>query len=278
MKIITLSTVLADNMASASVYKNDHLSTAASVADNSKREARHHEINGSSGFKRAIDGPQGVNRHENQKKDGGHKKHDEHGLEAHSDGGDDKKGDDAEQEGGEEEKERKGGKKGGDKKDMDNEEIKGDAGDKKGDAGDKKGGDKDPAGNDAAPAAGANDKQATTTPAAGEEDKKGGVTNPNVPRDYASPLWLVQPFGETYVVSWGPNPDPVYAKSLNPKTPIEIRLMQGPSDYLQEIAVLSNGVDSSVHMLEWLVPATVTPATNYSIRMSHAGDVNTYSH
>ncbi|KAF9901377.1 hypothetical protein EC991_006228 [Linnemannia zychae] len=353
MKIITLSavlclaatTVLADK--SASAHTNDHLSIAASVADSNKREARHHEINGSSVVKRA-DGPKGVNRHEHQKK-GGHK---DHGLEAHSDGGsryhdkgdEDKKGgsskkggddeDDDDEEDEAEEKEKKGGKKGGEKTDKDNEDKKGDAGDKKGDAGDKKGdagdkkgdagdkkgdagdkkgdagdkkgdagdkkgavgdkkggagdkkgGDKEPAGNVAAPAAGADNKQATPAPAAGEGDKKGGATNPNVPRDYASPLWLVQPYGssvwaqgETYVVSWGPNPDPVYAKSLKPNTPVEIRLMQGPPDNLKEIAVLSNAVDSSVHKFEWLVPTTVTPATDYSIRMSHAGDVDTYSH
>ncbi|OAQ33885.1 hypothetical protein K457DRAFT_15088 [Linnemannia elongata AG-77] len=319
MKISTLSAVLL--LASTTVLADkkspiSSLNTAASIAD--KREARHHEINGISVVKRAVDGPKGVNRHENQ----GKKKHNEHGLEAHSDGGSryhDKDGEGKEVKGGgddEEEgekKEKKGGKgdeknggddkKGEEKEGKDGEAKKGGEGDKKGaegekkggagdkgDAADKKGGDKDASdkkGGEKDPATGGDDKGATTTtPAAGgEEDKKGGATNPSVPRDYASPLWLVQPFGssvwaqgETYVISWGPNPGPVYAKALNPKTPVDILLMQGPPDNLKEIAVLSKGVDSSVHKYEWLVPTTVTPATDYSIRMSHAGDVDTYSH
>ncbi|KAF8941980.1 hypothetical protein BGZ47_007017 [Haplosporangium gracile] len=158
-------------------------------------------------------------------------------------------------------------------------------------ASDKTEGEKNPTtgtGGDAAkPATGADDKQATTTPAADEEDKEGdaGATNPSVSRDYASPLWLVQPVGSsvwaqgmTYVISWGPNPEPVYAKALSPKSSVDILLMQGPNDNLKEIAVLSKDVDSSVHMLEWLIPTTVAPATDYSIRITHAGDVDTYSH
>ncbi|KAG0319379.1 hypothetical protein BGZ97_002247 [Linnemannia gamsii] len=189
-----------------------------------------------------------------------------------------------------------------------------DSGDKKGNAGGDKGGERDPSGGGSAPAtgggsapatgggsapatgggsapvAGGEDKQTTpttpTTPAAGDEGKGGaGATNPSIPRDYSSPLWLVQPFGssiwaqgETYVISWGPNPDPVYAEALKANTLVEIRLMQGPPDNLREIAVLSSGVDSSIHMLEWLVPTTVPPANDYSIRMSHTGDIDTYSH
>ncbi|KAG0292833.1 hypothetical protein BGZ96_003604 [Linnemannia gamsii] len=195
----------------------------------------------------------------------------------------------------------KGGADAGDKKGG------ADSGDKKGGEGDKKGGEnggeklgeKDPAngdatpaygggddksttGGDATPAAGGDDK-AVTTPAAGEEGK--GATNPSVPRDYSSPLWLVQPIGSsvwaqgtTYVISWGPNPDPVYAKALSPKSLVDIRLMQGPPTDLKEIAVLSSGMDSSIHKIDWLVPTTVTPATDYSIRMTHEGDVDSYSH
>ncbi|KAG0371736.1 hypothetical protein BGX24_001254, partial [Mortierella sp. AD032] len=213
---------------------------------------------GDSGDKKGDDGGDKKGNDDGDKKgdDGGDKKGDNGGDKKGSDGGDKKGGDTGDKKGGD-----SGDKKGGD------------AGDK--DVGDKKGG------GVAAPAAGADDNQATTTP----DDKKGGTADPNIPRDYASPLWLVQPFGssvwaqgETYVVSWGPNPDPVYAKSLNANTPVEIRLMQGPPDNLKEIAILSAGIDSSIHMLEWLVPTTVTPATDYSIRMSHAGDLDTYSH
>ncbi|KAF9157051.1 hypothetical protein BG015_007577 [Linnemannia schmuckeri] len=318
---LAATTVLADresSVASSFTTNNHDLSIAASVAD--KREARHHEISGASAVKRA-DEPKGANRHEHQGKKG--RKHNEHGLEAHSDGGSryhDKGGEGNEKngDGGEDTDGAGGDKTGGNAGDM-----KGGAGDK--DASDMTGGEMDSAagtsggvatpatggvaapapggvvipapggvaipapGGVAAPATGADDKQATiTTPAAGEKDKKGGAagaTNPSVPRDYASPLWLVQPFGSsvwaqgvTYVISWGPNPDPVYAKALNSKTPVDILLMQGPHDNLKEVAVLSKGVDSSVHMFKWLVPTTVTPATDYSIRITHAGDVDTYSH
>ncbi|KAG9063191.1 hypothetical protein KI688_004792 [Linnemannia hyalina] len=163
-------------------------------------------------------------------------------------------------------------------------------GDKKGGAGnkdgaaDKTGGDKDTSdkGGEKDPATGGD---AATPAVGGGEGKEGDAANPSVPRDYSSPLWLVQPFGssvwaqgETYVISWGPNPDPIYAKALTPKALVDIRLMQGPPDNLKEIAVLSNGVDSSLHKYEWLVPTTVTPATDYSIRISHGSDVDTYSH
>ncbi|KAF9140699.1 hypothetical protein BGX30_006137 [Mortierella sp. GBA39] len=341
MKITTLSavlllasaTVLADKKSTAS-----SLNTAASIAD--KREARHHEVNGVSVVKRTVDGPKGVDRHEHQEKKGG-KKHNEHGVEAHSDGGDryhDKDGKEKEVKGGgndeeegqkKEKKEKKGGKGdkksgGGGKKEGEEKEVK-DSGDKKGGEGDKKGaegekkgaegeekgaegekkgaegekgaeGDKKGAeGDKKGGDKGASDKggekdlatggDAATPAVGGGEDKEGGAANPSVPRDYSSPLWLVQPFGssiwaqgETYVVSWGPNPDPVYAKAFGPKAPVDIRLMQGPPDNLKEVAVLSKGVDSSLHKYEWLVPTTVTPATDYSIRISHASDVDTYSH
>ncbi|KAG0270243.1 hypothetical protein BGZ95_001776, partial [Linnemannia exigua] len=153
MKITTLSavlclvatTALADKK--ATLHGND-LSIAASVAD--KRDARHHEINGSMVVKRA-DGPKGVNRHENQKKGSGHK---DHGVEAHSDGGsryhDKKDGEGKEEKGGddnddeeedEEKKEKKGGSGKGDEKNA-GDKKGGDGGDKKGDdGGDKKGGD-----------------------------------------------------------------------------------------------------------------------------------------
>ncbi|KAF9545261.1 hypothetical protein EC957_011134 [Mortierella hygrophila] len=329
MKITTLSAVLL--LASATVLADkkstvSSLNTAASIAD--KRDARHHEVNGASVVKRAADGPKGVNRHEHQEKKGG-KKHNEHGVEAHSDGGnryhdkddeekevkgggnDKEKGEKKEKKGGKgDEKNGGGGKKEGeemgvkdsrDKKGVEGEKgpegEKGAEGEKKGAEGDKKGGADDKG--DAADKTGGNkdasekggEKDVATggdaaTPAVdGGEGKEGGAADPSVPRDYSSPLWLVQPFGssvwaqgETYVISWGPNPDPVHAKALTPKALVDIRLMQGPPDNLKEIAVLSNGVDSSLHKYEWLVPTTVTPATDYSIRISHASDVDTYSH
>ncbi|KAG0198954.1 hypothetical protein BGX33_011958 [Mortierella sp. NVP41] len=303
---LAATTVLADNKntpGKPSIY-NHNLSVAASIAD--KREAHHHEINGATVTKRA-NGPKGVNRHEEgwKKKN---KKHNEHGVEAHGDGGDryhSKDGDKEEEKGGDKGEEKKKEKKGGDYEDEDEDEDEAKEEEKKGGdnkgttekkkGGDKKGGDKDTAtaGDDGkAPVAGTDDKETTaTSPAAGgttEDGKKGatgGVTNPSVPRDYASPLWLVQPFGssiwaqgETYVVSWDPNPDPLYAKSLAAKTSVEVRLMQEPPDNLKEIAVISKAIDESLHMLEWTVPTTVAPATDYSIRLSHPDDLDTYSH
>ncbi|KAF9922244.1 hypothetical protein FBU30_007683 [Linnemannia zychae] len=138
---------------------------------------------------------------------------------------------------------------------------------------------------DGTPGKDGENKQVAGTPPTGGEDKKGDGTNPSVPRDFVSPLWLVQPIGSsvwaqgtTYVISWGPNPDPVYSASLNSNIPIDIRLMQGAPDNLREIAVLSSGVDASIHKFDWLIPETIPPATDYSIRLSHGSDVDTYSH
>ncbi|KAF9401927.1 hypothetical protein BGZ94_005057 [Podila epigama] len=158
---------------------------------------------------------------------------------------------------------------------------------KKGEAGDKKAAD----GNGKAPAAGGAPGKAPA-PAAGAApagDKKGVVANPatdpKIPRDYASPLWLVQPFGASvweqgraYVISWGPNPDPIYAKNLAAKSPVDIRLMQGPPDQLKEVAVLKKAVDSSAHAFQWTVPTTLAPGKDYSIRLTHEGQLDTYSH
>ena len=147
MKITTLSAALL--LASTTVLADKEfpissLNTAALIAD--KREARHHEINIVSVVKRTADGPKGVNRHENQGKKGG-KKHNEHGLEAHSDGERryyEKDGEGKEVKGGgnvEEEEgvknEKKGGK--GDEKNGGSGK-KGGGGDKKGAEGEKKGG------------------------------------------------------------------------------------------------------------------------------------------
>ncbi|GJJ71144.1 hypothetical protein EMPS_03494 [Entomortierella parvispora] len=100
-----------------------------------------------------------------------------------------------------------------------------------------------------------------------------------------APLWLVQPFGasvweqgRTYVISWGPNPDPIFTEGFKPKTPVNVHLMQGPHDNLLEVAVLKAAMDSSLNSLQWTVPATLAPSKDYSIRLSHEGDLDTYSH
>ncbi|KAF9986151.1 Mediator of RNA polymerase II transcription subunit 7 [Modicella reniformis] len=124
-------------------------------------------------------------------------------------------------------------------------------------------------------------------------EKNGNNNNINVvspdstasPSDFTSPIWLVQPFGASvweqgrdYVISWGPNPDSVYTKALKPKTPVDIRLMQGTPDNLHEIAVLKTGIDSDLHSFKWTVPTTVAPAKDYSIRLTHENQIDTYSH
>ncbi|KAF9334657.1 hypothetical protein BG006_001787 [Podila minutissima] len=127
-------------------------------------------------------------------------------------------------------------------------------------------------------------------PANGDAPVAGAPTKPatddsNIPHDYASPLWLVQPFGASiwaqgiaYVISWGPNPDPLYSKKLADKTTVDVSLMQGPPEELKEIAVLTKDVDSSLNSFTWTVPTTVPPAKDYSIRLSHQGQIDTYSH
>ncbi|KAF9909769.1 hypothetical protein EC991_008092 [Linnemannia zychae] len=106
-----------------------------------------------------------------------------------------------------------------------------------------------------------------------------------VPQEYESPLWLVQPYAEsiwsqgtTYVITWGPNPDPDYAKNISPKSPVDIRLMQGPPDKLKPVATLAKAADSSTNSFEWLVPATVAPGKDYTVRITQPGKLDTYSH
>ncbi|KAK5809163.1 hypothetical protein F5H01DRAFT_324448 [Linnemannia elongata] len=117
----------------------------------------------------------------------------------------------------------------------------------------------------------------------------GGAVAPDphalVPQEYESPLWLVQPYadsvwaqGTTYVISWGPNPDPDYAKKVAPKSPVEIRLMQGAPDKLKPIETLAKATDSSSNSLKWVVPATLAPGKDYTIRITQAGKLDTYSH
>ncbi|GJJ74131.1 hypothetical protein EMPS_06489 [Entomortierella parvispora] len=303
MKIITLSAVLC--LAAAAAAKSDV----------------HHPsiIEPGSLDKRTFDA---VGRHEDQHKSSKHK---EHGVEAHNDGGkksrdrshkDDHEEEDDEKE---DEKEKKGGKsdeeddddkkKKGDDKKKDDDDKKDDSDEKKksGDDDKKKGGDDKKKEGDDDKKKGGDDKKtggegkdaskkgSDGKPAVGKDakpivDGKNGVvpnptTNPNIPRDYANPLWLVQPFGgsvweqgRAYVISWGPNPDPIYSKNLQAKAPVDIRLMRGPPEKLSEIQLLKTGVDSSVHMFQWTVPATVPLAKDYSIRITHAGDLDTYSH
>ncbi|KAF9916599.1 hypothetical protein BX616_003377 [Lobosporangium transversale] len=156
-------------------------------------------------------------------------------------------------------------------------------------------------GGKAAPTTG---KGGKTAPASGEERGTGGKeaeggavptdghnNNSNnkptesISLDYTSPLWLVQPYGSsvweqgrTYVIAWGPNPDAEYAKNLKSKTLVDIRLMQGPKEDLREVAVLKRGVDESVHSFQWTVPTALKPANDYTIRVSHEKDLDTYSH
>ncbi|KAG0361736.1 hypothetical protein BG005_007442 [Podila minutissima] len=144
------------------------------------------------------------------------------------------------------------------------------------------------------PAKPANDKPPVVgtpaKPANGDAPVTGAPTKPAtddsiIPHDYASPIWLVQPFGASiwaqgiaYVISWGPNPDPLYSKKLADKTTVDVSLMQGPPEELKEIAVLTKDADSSLNSFTWTVPTTVPPAKDYSIRLSHQGQIDTYSH
>ncbi|KAG0360727.1 hypothetical protein BGZ54_009414 [Gamsiella multidivaricata] len=140
---------------------------------------------------------------------------------------------------------------------------------------------------DNAPAIG--DKDGDEAPANGGDDKIEAAPALNaddgIPRDYTSPLWVVQPYGASvweqnraYVITWGPNPDPIYAKNIKPKSPVSIRLMQGPPKMLREVSVLANNVDESLHSFEWMVPTSVEPAKDYTIRVTHEGEIDTYSH
>lgn len=117
----------------------------------------------------------------------------------------------------------------------------------------------------------------------------GGAVAPDphalVPKEFESPLWLVQPYAESvwaqatnYVISWGPNPDPDYAKNIESKSPVEIRLMQGAPDKLKPIETLAKGADSSENSYQWLVPTTLAPGKDYTIRITQEGKLDTYSH
>ncbi|KAG0041044.1 hypothetical protein BGZ82_000023 [Podila clonocystis] len=117
----------------------------------------------------------------------------------------------------------------------------------------------------------------------GDDKKKGTPAAPA--SGYASPLWMVQPYsasvweqGRDYVISWGPNPDPVHSKDLQDHAPVDVRLMQGPPDLLKEVFVIQQATDSSTHSFTWTIPANLAPATDYTIRLSHEGSVDTYSH
>ncbi|KAF9288462.1 hypothetical protein BGZ68_000253 [Mortierella alpina] len=301
MKILTLSAVLCLVASTAVADKKRAGTVDTHVVQLSRNnadlqvEARHHEIRG------VI-----VKRHDGQ--------HKEHGVEAHKDGkkkseddedrdDEDESDDSADEEDDEDEKEKKdddhkkgsGGSKKDGKGKPGGDDKKNGGGAKKGPPGGKKDG--TPAGGKKGGAPGGGKDVAKPAPGKGVDggDKKGGATNggdlagtvndPNIPKDLASPLWLVQPYGASvweqgraYVISWGPNPDPVLAKALKPNTPVDVRLMQGPPDNLHEVAVLTADIDSALNSFQWTVPTTIPPAVDYSIRLSHEGVLDTYSH
>lgn len=167
--------------------------------------------------------------------------------------------------------------KDGKSKDIENEEKK------KDDGGNKKGG------NDGKNSGGKN-------PPAGKDGAKTvpgkGVAAPNtsaneaLAHDASSPLWLVQPFGQSvweqgraYEIRWGPNPNGEYAKALKPNSPVDISLMQGPPGNLKEVAVLKKAANEATHKFKWIVPASMPVATNYAIRVYRdKTPVDTYSH
>ncbi|KAG0349231.1 hypothetical protein BG004_000455 [Podila humilis] len=183
-------------------------------------------------------------------------------------------------------------KKGGKNKKGQEKAAAGAVGDeKKGDEGTKDNGKAPAAGDGAVPAAGDG-----AVPAAGDgaapangKDNAGSPASPATDaassNEFTSPLWVVQPFGASvweqgraYVISWGPNPDPIYAKKLAAKAPVDIRLMQGPPEHLKEVAMLKKDTDSSLNSFQWTVPTTLALAKDYSIRLTHEGQVDTYSH
>ncbi|KAK3819463.1 MAG: hypothetical protein J3R72DRAFT_459779 [Linnemannia gamsii] len=167
----------------------------------------------------------------------------------------------------------------GDKKKKDESDKKDEGDKKKKDEGEKK---------KATGAVEPKDEKKATNPAKPAPAVGGAIpADPHalVPEEYESPLWLVQPFSESvwaqgtaYVIVWGPNPDPDYAKKIAPKSPVEIRLMQGPPDKLKPIATLAKAADSSTNSFQWHVPATVAPGKDYSVRITQQGKLDTYSH
>ncbi|KAF9582559.1 hypothetical protein BGW38_000061 [Lunasporangiospora selenospora] len=296
MKITALSTVLC-------------LATAALAADSHQRHILQNDANINSLEKRG--GPKAVNRHENV-----HKTHAEHGVEAHKDGkhpsredhgehhdneDDNDEDEDGDNGGGKDDNEEKKAEEGkkadnnkGGKKDGEKGNNKGDKKD------DEKDGDKDgkkPVGKKGEPKDGKKDIEKAVDgeakpPAKDAKDAKNAKDGKpesaeNLPtsQDFKSPIWLVQPFGASvweqgrdYVISWGPNPEPAFAKVLADKAPIDIRLMRGDPNHLKEVAVLKKGIDSSLHSLQWKVPMTLVPAKDYTVRLTHEGSLDTYSH
>lgn len=261
--LLCLAAAAAASPAPAEIKKSQHLPQLSNTNENAA-DHRHHEINAAEMTRFR---PMGVMRHEGWS----HQHKSRHDHEDHEES-DHHHDDDHEEKGNSGKKNDAENKDGSDKKD--DSEKKGGNVDKVKDS--KKGGHDSVA----APAAKAGNDSAktTTTPGTTTMPTTGKTSN-------TAPLWLVQPFGAsvweqgvTYVISWGPNPDPVYAKSLKPNTPIDVRLLQGPYDNLHEIAVLNTMMDSSLNSLTWTVPATLTPAHDYAIRLSHEGDLDTYSH
>ncbi|KAF9192750.1 hypothetical protein BGZ51_004918 [Haplosporangium sp. Z 767] len=195
--------------------------------------------------------------------------HKEHDHKAHKDDDSGENGDDEKKDDGD--KKNKGGKKGDSSKTKEDSDIKKSEGE-----------DKMKEDNDIKKSGGeikVNGKDDQNAPAAGTDG------NGSADKEMTSPLWLVQPIAESvwehdraYVISWGPNPDPAFAKMIEPKSPIDIRLMRGTPETLNEVAVIKAGVDSSVHAFEWTVPATLPAGKDYTIRISQEGKVDTYSH
>lgn len=75
-----------------------------------------------------------------------------------------------------------------------------------------------------------------------------------------------------------PIADAAWVKNIAPKSPVDIRLMQGPPDKLKPIETLAKGTDSSTNSFKWLVPTTLALGKGYTIRITQAGKLDTYSH
>ncbi|KAG0234532.1 hypothetical protein BGW41_001131 [Actinomortierella wolfii] len=271
MKVLSISAVLC---LAASALAAIPIEQAGSAHNSVKLSGeRHHEVEKSSSPSDSHRRPVGMMRHEWLKK------HKEHDLEAHSDGP--RKENDPEDEEDMDEnsdssngdfKSKKEAQKGNDAKKV--EEHKGtDVAPSPKDEVTSAPGDNKPLDDGKKPTS-------DPTPANGKDDKGTFVSS-----DYTSPVWLVQPFGASiwergveYVISWGPNPDPSFAKNLADKSPIQIRLMQGPPELLREVKVLATGIDSSLNMFKWKVPLDLPLGKDYSIRLTSGDKLDTYSH
>ncbi|KAF9931324.1 hypothetical protein BGZ67_005394 [Mortierella alpina] len=168
----------------------------------------------------------------------------------------------------------------GDNDEDDDEDKKKDGGGSKkgGNDGKNSGGKKPPAGK-----APAGKDGAKTVPGKGVAAPNTNANNA-LAHEASSPLWLVQPFGQSvweqgraYEIRWGPNPNGEYAKALKPNSPIDISLVQGLPGNLKEVAVLKKAANEATHKFKWTVPANVPLAKNYAIRI-HRGPLDTYSH